>query len=425
VRLLESNDYILQPRPKPAKPKQAAMRTRELRAFLHLLGQRFAETRCQQVAGSLAFTTLLSLVPLLTLSIVMFGHFPAFAQLGEALKLFVVQNLLPDKAGKIITTYAFQFSQNATKLTLLGSMLFALAAIMLMLTIDRVFNQIWSVRRPRRLAVRIPVYWMVLTVGPLVLAGAIVASSYLVSISLGRVDDAVWLHAGVLRAVTMALFGSFFALLYYAIPNQPVRPRHAALGGLVAAALLALVQRAFSVVVASMPGYTLIYGTFAALPIFLIWLYLSWVVVLLGALVAATLPRAAERRRTLPHFPGDQAFAAGRMLLLLAQAYGNGGAVACAALYDAARLPGEEADSLLESMRDAGWLARSDGGEWLLVRDPARLGTAEIYQRFALASDELCRHAPDGASQQLAATAKAGLTESDRSLAALVDTQQG
>src|SRR5574338_248264 len=124
-------------RPRRCPPAVPSMSLADIRRFLEMLGERFKAHRCPQIAGSLAFATLLSLVPLVTLAIVVFGRFPMFEGLGEELRLFLVQNLLPDKAGRIIAAYALQFSQKATNLTVLGSAMLALGAFTLILTIDR------------------------------------------------------------------------------------------------------------------------------------------------------------------------------------------------------------------------------------------------------------------------------------------------
>jgi membrane protein len=359
------------------------MSSADLLRFAEMLLERFRVNRCSQVAGSLAFTTLLSLVPLVTLTIVVFGRLPVFAGLGEEMRLFLVQNLLPDKAGRIIATYALQFSQKATNLTLFGSALLALGAFSLVLTIDREFNQIWGVHHPRRWSVRIPLYWATLTIGPLVAAGTIAASSFVLSASLGLVDEPAWVRGAALRTAPFLLLAAFFTFLYGAIPNRPVAHSHALIGGTVAALLLALVHKGLALFISSFDNFTLIYGTFAALPIFLLWLYLSWVVILAGAVVASTLPAFLAHRDILPAFPGDQAYAAVKMLSLLIPAQETGCQLGSEALHGAARISTADGEVLLEGMREAGWVARSDEGLWLLAVPAGRLTVADVLGRFA------------------------------------------
>lgn len=386
------------------------MRPADLLDFLRLLTQRFQDSRCPQVAGSLAFTTLLSIVPLVTVALVTFSQFPVFASLGNELRIFLLQNLLPDKAGKIIATYAFQFSQKAANLTVLGSVMLVAGALMLILTIDRVFNQIWEVKRSRSWALRLPIYWAALTLGPLALASGIVASSYVLSASLGFVDEPAWVRIAALRTVPVVLFIGLFTLLYRIIPNRPVLLTHALAGGVTAAILIGVIQRVLGLFLSSFQTYTLIYGTFAALPIFLLWLYLSWVAILVGALVAAVLPDFKERQVILPSYPGDSSFAAARMLESLTVAQRTGTPLPAQALYRTARCHPDDGERILDQMADMGWVARSDQGAWLLARPPGSITLADVVHSFALAPDRaveldpspLVRHLTDTLNTSLA-----------------------
>ena len=271
--------------------------SQSLRDFVALFHERFIATRCPQVAGSLAFTTMLALVPLITVAVAAFGHLPGMNAIGASLKIFLLENLLPDKAGQIITTYALEFSANAARLTLIGVVMLTVTSLMLLATIERVFNHIWGVRQPRPLLLRITVYWFVLTLGPAIIGGSLVATGYLVSVSMQWSPSLGWLGTLSARLVPPLLLGVLFIFLYFAVPNHKVRFTHALTGGLGAAVVFFLMQRGFGIFIARFPTYTLVYGAFAALPIFLVWLYLSWLVVLLGALTTATMPAFAERRR--------------------------------------------------------------------------------------------------------------------------------
>jgi membrane protein len=265
--------------------------------FLMRCVARFREERCAQAAASLAFTTLLALVPLLTVALVLISQFDLFSGLGTALRNFLLANLLPEKAGKVIATYALQFSQKTGRLTVLGTGMLVLTALVLLLSIDRVFGRIWRVRQPRPIVRRVIIYLGVLVVGPLVLGACVAAATYLMTASLGLVNEPKWVTYLSLRMLPALLLAALCALIYYAMPNRPVAPRHAVAGGVVAALGFALVQRGFGLYVTAFPNYTLIYGAFAAMPIFLVWLYLSWLVVLAGALTAAVLGEMRPVRR--------------------------------------------------------------------------------------------------------------------------------
>jgi membrane protein len=361
------------------------MLLRSLRDFIRLFYERFVSTRCQQVAGSLAFTTLLAIVPLVTVTIAALGSLPEMEAIGASLRNFLLENMLPERAGKIITTYALQFSQQAARLTLIGVAMLAVTSLMLLASIERVFNRIWGVRRPRPLLLRLTVYWFVLTLGPVILGGSIVATGHLVGVSMQWVPPQLsWLGKFTTVFLPPAMLGALFIFLYYAVPNHRVKLSHAAIGGFAAALAFFLMQRAFGLFIARFPTYTLIYGTFAALPIFLVWLYLSWLVVLLGALVTATLPMFLERRRLVTVFPGIDAWAVTTILVQLAHALHGGRPMSFAELRERVRLSEHRMDAVLGKLSEAGWVGRTEEGNWVLIRAAAQIPLAEIIRRFAL-----------------------------------------
>ena len=393
------------------------------RDFLRLVAQRFVATRCPQVAGSLAFTTLLALVPLVTVVIALFSNFPAFAELGTSLKIFLLENLLPDRAGKIIATYAFQFSQKAAKLTLIGTGALVVTALMLLMTIDRVFNQIWGVHRPRPLLTRLTVHWSTLTLGPVALGASALATGHLVASSVALAGKGSWVVEFFSTLVSAGLLCVVFTFLYYAIPNHKVRPAHALAGGTTAALAFLLMQQLFALFLARIPTYTLIYGTFATVPIFLLWLYLSWVVILLGAILCAALPGFFERTRVLTPFAGDRAWAATTVLTMLARAQAEGRTVAFEPLIGAARLNGNEGESLLGELCEAGWVARTEDGNWLLTRDATRIGLADVLCRLALSPEAWRKAGRNDLSRDTAERIESALRTADISIAALAAEQ--
>ena len=265
--------------------------------FLSRCFVRFREERCAQAAASLAFTTLLALVPLLTVALVLLSQFDLFSGLGMALRNFLLANLLPEKAGNVITAYALQFTKKTGRLTALGTGMLVLTALLLMLSIDRVFGQIWRVKQPRPVFRRILVYLGGLLLGPVVLGACVAAATYLMTASLGLVNEPKWVTNLLLKILPALLLAALCALIYYAMPNRPVASRHAVAGGVVAALGFALLQRGFTMYLSAFPNYKLIYGAFATLPIFLVWLYLSWLVVLAGALTTAVLGEMRPARQ--------------------------------------------------------------------------------------------------------------------------------
>ena len=390
-----------------------------LRDFARLLYRRFTLTRCPQVAGSLTYTTLLAIVPLLTVSIVLFSNFPAFSQLGGALSNFLQDNVLPEAAGQI-TEYALQFSSKATNLTLIGTAMLVVTVLLLLNTIDDVFNDIWGVRHPRPLLTRVMIYWVALTLGPFALAGSIFATSQIVATSVEWIGESQPVRTVTADVVPLVLLGTLFSFLYFAIPNHPVRLLHAMAGGFPAAFAFLSMQRLFGLFIAMSPSYTLVYGTFAALPIFLLWLYLSWTIVLLGAIFAATFPEFFERKRAARNFPGDRALAALNVLTELTTALRIGRTTPFTTLHERAAGTQDETENLLGEMTEAGWVARTEDECWVLTRHPDTLALAEIVQRFALSTEDWTNASGSGEVGALAAECiHEGLCASDLSLSTL------
>ena len=197
---------------------------------MRIFGRRFIEDRCVQIASSLTFTTLLALVPIVTVALTVVSAFPVFESLIGHLQRFLMNNMLPESVSAI-TTYTAQFSENTTQLTAVGIAFVAVTALMLMITIDGAFNDIWRVSRPRSLLQRILVYWTVLTIGPLFVGASLSLTSYLIRLSLGLIDDPPGVGLLLLRFVSLLLTSVALALLYWTVPNRPVLKRDALLGG--------------------------------------------------------------------------------------------------------------------------------------------------------------------------------------------------
>jgi len=260
--------------------------------------RRFVDERCAQAAAALSFSTVLSLVPMIAIAVMIIARLPFADALSKALEQFLLANLLPDRAGSIIVRYVGEFTRKTQHLSLVGGLVLIVTALVQMLTIEHTFNAIWAVRESRPLLRRIAMHMLALLLGPLLFGSSLVATTFVASASHGLVEEPSWATAELLKAVTFAFMAGIFALVYWAVPNRRIMAWHAACGGLLAGLGFSLMQRLFGLYVAKLPTYTLIYGAFAAIPIFLLWLYLSWAVILIGALVVAELPsRPAARRR--------------------------------------------------------------------------------------------------------------------------------
>jgi membrane protein len=263
------------------------------------LRERFREDRLGLSASSLTFTTTIALVPFFTVALALFTAFPIFGKLQSNLQAWLVQSLVPDAIARQVLGYLTQFAGKASRLGGVGLAALVVSAIALVLTIDRTLNGIWRVRRPRPLGERVLIYWAAITLGPLVLAASLGSTSYVISASRGLVRSLPGQLAFLLDVVEFLLLAGALAALYRFVPNTPVKRAHAIAGGVFAAVGIELAKRLLAWYIGKVPTYSMVYGAFAAVPILLVWIYIAWVVVLLGAVIAAYLPAllAGVRRR--------------------------------------------------------------------------------------------------------------------------------
>lgn len=247
-----------------------------------------------QTSSALAFTTLMALVPLVAVLLSLAAAVPYLDVLIARLDLLVRDVLLPTGTAGTIAGSISRFSHKAQQLTLAGVALLSFTAIMLMNAIERTFNHLWLVK-PRPWLARLRLYAFVVAVWPFILGAVAVAVSFAVSASLGLFDEPVWFRRILLKAVSMLLLGLFFSFLYYAVPNAEVSRRAALVGGVFATLAFSAMQKVFELYLVSSAMLKSIYGAFAAFPVFLVWLHLSWAIVLFGGLVVAKLSRPSKR----------------------------------------------------------------------------------------------------------------------------------
>jgi membrane protein len=354
----------------------------ELFSFLRFLARRFAEDRCVQIASSLTYTTLLSLVPLIVIALTVIAAFPVFTDLMTQLKIFLLMHMVPEVAGTIITVYMPQFSEKAAHLTAAGIAALGATALMLMLTIEHAFNLIWRVRTPRPLLQRFLTYWVVLTLGPLCIGASLSLTSYLVSYSLGYVAFIPALGVVLLKIVPVLITTLVFSLLYLAVPNRYVPIGHALAGGLVAGVGLELMSKGFTAYILHFSSYTLVYGAFASLPVFLIWLYLSWLVIVTGAVAAASLSYWHGGAWRIKHTAGRRYFDAIRVLCALCRGQRRGEGLGLQALRRETRLALGEIEDILWQLRDAKWAVRTAAQGWVLARNAGDIMAADIFRLF-------------------------------------------
>jgi membrane protein len=259
------------------------------RQTAHTLRARFREDQMGLTAGSLTFTTSIALVPFLTVALAVFTAFPMFSKLQGALQAWLVQSLIPDNIARQVLGYLTLFSKQANKLGGAGLGVLLVTAIALIFTIDRTLNNIWRVKKLRPFTQRVLIYWAAITLGPVLMGASLALTSYVVSASTGIVGMSGPLKL-VITAFQFLLVAGGMASLYRYVPNTYVKWSHAWAGGIFVAVGIELAKKALTLYLTGVPTYSLIYGAFATLPILLVWIYVAWVVVLMGAVIAAYLP---------------------------------------------------------------------------------------------------------------------------------------
>ncbi|HWA14165.1 MAG TPA: YihY family inner membrane protein [Burkholderiales bacterium] len=355
--------------------------------FVVLVYRRFKEERCFQLCGSLTFTSMLAMVPLVTIMLTVMTAFPVFDNLIEVLKVFVSNNFMPQASSKLVTTYMQQFAENAARLTAVGIVFLGVTSIMLVLTIDRAFNTIWRVKRPRPLIQRVLIYWSVLTIGPILVGASLSISSWLVSQSMGFGRQYSELIVAVFKLLPLFFTSVAFGFLYRTVPNRQVAVLDAVVGGIIAALAFEAMKSAFGLFIIHFSNYRSVYGSFASLPIFLMWVYLSWVVVVFAAVITAVLPYWRSGGVLLKHEPGSQFVEAVELLKLLYRAYLEGSVLNLQQLRTSLRLSWEDAEAILDKLVAAGWVAKLQGNGWVLARDASGIRLNEVFRLFVFGKE--------------------------------------
>lgn len=257
--------------------------------------RRAREERLAQAAGSLAFTTVLSVVPLFAVSFALFTRLPLFRRIGETIQEQLLAGLLPADISRTVLKHLGRFAANAHGLPWIGSLFLLAAALALLVTVENAFNRIWQVKKDRPWHRRLAIYLLAVVAGPPLLGASLWATSYLLGASLAPAAALSPWAVFLLNLGPFVLAAAGFACLFRVVPNTEVRWRDAIAGGLLAGLAFELGKRGFAAYLLHVPTYRTVYGAFAALPAFLLWVYVSWLVVLACALVTASLARAGRQ----------------------------------------------------------------------------------------------------------------------------------
>lgn len=394
----------LPPTPPLTLPRQLESLLKSLSHFpwqstAHTLRERFREDHLGLTASSLTFTTTMALVPFITVALAVFTAFPMFSKFQDVLQKWLLESLIPNNIARQVMGYLTQFAGQASKLGVAGVALLLITALALIMTIDHTLNGIWRVRTPRPLGQRVLVYWAALTLGPLLLGFSLSITSYAISASQGVVGvlpGGVQLLLDVLQFFLMA-WG--MAAMYHYVPNTQVRWAHAWVGGLFVSIGFDVAKRLLTLYLSKVPTYSVVYGAFATVPILLIWLYVAWVIVLLGAVIAAYLPSllAGVERRT--GWPGMQFQLALESLQQLDRVRGRvDKGLTMEQLSGLLRVDALQLEPVLETLSGLDWVGllqeelADDAARFVLLADPDTTQLAPLLNTLLLRQEESTRN---------------------------------
>lgn len=269
-----------------------------------VLAERFRDARLGVSASSLTFTTVLALVPLFALGLAVFSAFPVFGKFQDTIQRWLIESLVPESIARQVLSYLTQFSRKASRLGTAGLVAVLLSAVFLMVTIERTLGQIWRLQRQRPIAQRVLLYWSAITLGPLLLGGSLAITSYVVTVSRDVVNVMPGSVRWFLDGFEFLLLTACVSGLYFYVPYTRVRWRHAITAGFLVAVSLELAKKGMAFYLLEVPTYSLVYGAFAAVPILLVWIYVTWLLVLLGAVLASSLPELGREHWRKPEGAG-------------------------------------------------------------------------------------------------------------------------
>lgn len=362
---------------------------------------RFRDERGLVIAASLSYTSLLALVPLVAISLSVLSAFPVFADVQDRLVEQALTFVAPH-AGGDVRAYLDRFVANTSNLTALGIIWLAVTAIMLLATIEAAFNAIWRVESPRPLMLRLIAYWTTLTLGPLLIGAGLSLSTVIFAAAnlpaLGIVPSVSF--TGLIRIVPFLFAAIGLTVIYLALPHRRVEWRHALLGGLIAALMFEGLKALFGLYINQVGTFKSVYGSLSALPVFLIWMYLGWAVVLFGAAIAAARPEWLAKRISQAYggalTPGRSLLRALQVIDLLHVTGRTGATADNDMLLEAAAGDGEALARVMTRLHAAGFIVRTDADTAVLIRD---LDDITLYDLFRALGYSIDGFDPDSAAE--------------------------
>jgi membrane protein len=358
--------------------------------LVRVLLERLRHERLAQTAGSLTFTSTMALVPILTVVLAVFTVFPLFNQFQQVLQHWLVQSLIPDSISNQVLGYLSQFSNKASRLGLVGFVVLAVSAFSLVYTIDKSLNAIWHNHQKRALTQRILLYWSVMTLGPLVLGIGVVSLFYVSTLSRTWVGQGFGVLEMLINVLEFFMWVLGVSALYRYVPNTPVKYTHALMGGLWVTSATEVARHALTWYLKSIPAVSMVYGAFATLPIFLLWMYVTWLIILVGAVFVASLPSLSVpvvRESEAPGFGFQLALESLALLHQVRETPEKG--LDSMALAQTLRVDPLVLEEVLEHLSDLDWVARLNEEalrlpRWVLLVSPAHTELTPLIERWLL-----------------------------------------
>jgi len=362
----------------------------DIASFILFALRRFLNDGMSQAAGALTYSTLLALVPLLVIAFAVLSGFPAFDPVKVRMEELFFSILIPE-VGSDVKSYISDFTRNASDLTAAGIVALPVTAVLLLSTIEATLNSVWRVARPRPLMVRLLTFWALLTLGPLLIGASFTLSTDIMRPLQDWAKDAGYIPSLELntdwpREILALINQTFvFTLLYCVVPAVHVRIRDAVIGGFFAAAGFQVLHWGFNTFLTSSSTYSTIYGAVAIVPIFLVWIYVSWTVIILGAVLAASFPDWWRRRDSLTGLalsPAETLEVAVALLAALDRQASDGRSLSQDQLAEAVPLLARE--TTLEALLSANYVVETEDGKMCLSRDLHRISVAELARDIGL-----------------------------------------
>lgn len=396
-----------------------------LQQLVQLIAARFSQDRCAQMAATLTVITLLAAVPVLTIVFTVFSAFPASADVANALQKFLAADMVPETGGKLASFYLAQFGESAVRLSILSVVILAGLAVMMMVSIDRALSTIWHVSRPRPLMQRVLIYWLVLTLGPLLVGGSLSLTTWLVALSVGYAKPISGLGVVVLKLTPLLLTAPAFTFLFRVVPNRYVPMRHALIGGVISAFAFESMNSFFALYLAHLPSYKLVNTLFISFPVFLLWVFLSWVSMLLGGVVASSLSHWRSTERAQPD-PMAHLYYALCMLRMMNKGLRSGSVQTLPIFCEKLRVGFDVLEQILAKLQRANVVSKLAGQGWGMVREPELVKLKELHRLFVFDPDAIIvRHDDGGIGEWLRREGRKGMGDSDVTLRELFERAGG